>query len=172
MNRLDRGVGAVPLGLWRKTKHQDPRDQPAQTDHQRDRPGPGEFARREAVALTDRQWGLVPADRLQQQFRRGLQGEDERDRAHTRHDTDQRPEHQPLAQVVAVLEAGQQGFHGATKARNCGRVTSSTSANGRIEPSLRRERPAKSNPGPLTRTGRLTMEPWGRARLRLQLGGT
>ncbi len=105
MHGGNRRVSAVTLGFGRESEHQHTRYESAQAHDQRDRPWPRELPGYQAISLADRQRGPVAAHRFEQQLRRALQSEDERDRPETGNDADENTEYQPLPQVGPVLNA-------------------------------------------------------------------
>ena len=104
MERRDGGVGPVALGLGREAEHDDPRDQAAERDHERDRPRSREIGERGA-ALACRCRRRVACEDAQEEVRGDLEGGVEEDGAEAADDADARAQDDPLAQVARVPDA-------------------------------------------------------------------
>ena len=73
VERPDRGVRPVPFGFGREAEHDDPRDQPAQPDDERDRPGPQRVGDR-GSPLAGRRRGRVAGKDAQEEMGRARPG--------------------------------------------------------------------------------------------------
>ena len=104
MHGIDRGVGAVPLGLGREGEHEDAARQPSQRCDQRQRPGVrrGHGAERMALAVGSRNG--VAREPGQQQMRAEQKRSIEHDRARAGNRSDRCPEDDPTAQIRSLCD--------------------------------------------------------------------